>query len=184
MPATPTVLAERLEAVEALDAPAAAIAGVVRSVTEPVKPLLSGAWLGHAIHPVLTDVPIGTWTSALLLDVLGGSDGRGAADKLVGIGLLATVPTVITGWSDWGDEQERSPAIRRAGIAHAACNAAGAGLMAVSLAARRRGDRGTGLLWSAAGMAFMGTGAWLGGHLSYTRGAGVLADPVPNAATA
>lgn len=36
----------------------------------PVKDLLSGTWLGHPAHPLLTDVPIGAWTSAVLLDLV------------------------------------------------------------------------------------------------------------------
>ena len=71
-------LAARLEAAEALDGPAAAIGRTVRGAIPegPAKEALSGAWLGHALHPLLTDVPIGTWTSAVLLDFIGGRDGR------------------------------------------------------------------------------------------------------------
>jgi hypothetical protein len=132
MTAAPTALAEQIEGVEALDAVAEQAARFWAPITEPAKPLLSGAWLGHTIHPLLTDVPIGTWTSATLLDVLGGSQSRTAADRLIGVGLLAAVPTIVAGWSDWGDEQERSPAIRRVGVAHAAANAVGVTLMAGS----------------------------------------------------
>jgi uncharacterized membrane protein len=182
MTAAPTALAEKIEAAEALDAVAARAAPVWDAITGPAKPLLSGEWLGHTIHPLLTDVPIGTWTSATLLDVLGGPQSRTAADRLIAIGLLATAPTIVTGWSDWGDEQERSPAIRRAGIAHAAANATGVFLMLGSYVARKRGNRASGLAQSVAGVTAMGIGAWLGGHLSYTRGAGVTDGPVPNAA--
>jgi shikimate kinase len=30
--------------------------------------LLNGTWLGHPLHPVLTDVPVGAWTVGLLLN--------------------------------------------------------------------------------------------------------------------
>src|ERR671936_876851 len=35
-----------------------------------VRDFLHGTWLGHPLHPVLTDVPIGAWTTAVLLDAL------------------------------------------------------------------------------------------------------------------
>ena len=34
--------------------------------------VLRGEWLGHAVHPLLTDVVLGTWTSAHVLDLFGG----------------------------------------------------------------------------------------------------------------
>ena len=54
--------------------PAKTIGKAVRDAVPagPVKDALSGIWLGHALHPLLTDLPIGTWTSAVLLDWLGG----------------------------------------------------------------------------------------------------------------
>jgi hypothetical protein len=77
------------------------------------------------------------------------------------------------GWSDWADAEERDPAVRRAGLVHAAANATATALMIGSFAARKRGARGRGKLLSLAGSAALGAGGWLGGHLSYTLGAGV-----------
>lgn len=155
-----------------LDAPAGVLAGALdKTMTGPVKPVLRGDWLGHALHPLLTDVPIGTWTSALLLD-LTGSDEKAAA-KLIAAGLVVTPAVLATGWSDWHDGQGDSPSIRRTGIVHAVTNAAGVGLQVASLAARGRGDRGRGAMLSMAAMAFLGAGGWLGGHLTYARGSRV-----------
>ncbi|MEA2169290.1 MAG: hypothetical protein QOF76_2590 [Solirubrobacteraceae bacterium] len=167
-------IAHRIESVEALDAPAGLIGETVRGVLAPgpAKDALSGAWLGHALHPILTDLPIGTFTSAVLLDLFGGDSGT-AADKLILFGLAATPGTIVTGWSDWADAEQRSPAVRRSGIAHALSNATAVGFMAASYGARKRGRRGRGKLLSLAGMTLMGAGGWLGGHLSYTLGAGV-----------
>jgi len=57
-----------------------------------IKDLLHGTWLGHPLHPVLTDIPIGAWTAALVLDALEGISGRrelrAGADAAVGLGLL------------------------------------------------------------------------------------------------
>ena len=77
-------LAARVEATEALDGPAEAIGRTVRSAIPAgaVKEALSGAWLGHALHPLVSDVPIGTWTSSVLLDWIGGRDGRTSAGSI------------------------------------------------------------------------------------------------------
>jgi uncharacterized membrane protein len=168
-------LAARLESVEALDGPAGAAGRTVRGLIPPgaAKDALSGAWLGHAVHPILTDIPIGTWTSSILLDWVGGRDSRTAADRLLLAGILAVGPTAWTGWSDWADAEERDPAVRRSGLVHAAVNGTAIALMVSSYAARKRGARGRGKLLSLAGSAALGAGGWLGGHLSYTLGAGV-----------
>ena len=170
-------LVARLESVEALDAPGRAAARTVRALIPDGAPkdVLSGAWLGHALHPILTDIPIGAWTSSVILDWTGGKDSRSASDRLVLVGLLAAGATAATGWSDWADAEQDSAAVRRSGLVHAAANATAGALMVGSYLARRRDARGLGKLLSLAGSAALGTGGWLGGHLSYTLGAGVTA---------
>jgi uncharacterized membrane protein len=170
-------LAARLESVEALDGPARAAGRTVRGLIPDgaAKDALSGAWLGHAVHPMLTDIPIGTWTSSVLLDWMGGKDSRSASDRLILTGVLAAGATIATGWSDWADAEERDAAVRRSGLVHAAANATATALMIGSYLARNRGARGRGKLLSLAGTAALGAGGWLGGHLSYTLGAGVTA---------
>lgn len=159
----------------ALDGPADAVARKVREIIKPgpVKDALSGSWLGHALHPLLTDVTLGTWTSALLLDWLGGRQAQPAADRLIALGLLSTPPTVAAGYSDWGDSTVGNPPVARIGLVHAATNGTGATLMAASWAARKRGARGAGKLLALAGGAALGLGGYLGGHLSFAEGLGV-----------
>src|SRR4029077_13924812 len=108
--------AAHVESVEALDGPGRAAGRAVRGLIPDGAPkeVLSGAWLGHAVHPVLTDIPIGTWTSSVLLDWMGGKGSRSASDRLILAGVLAAGATVATGWSDWADAEERDPALRRA----------------------------------------------------------------------
>src|ERR1700729_4145946 len=98
-------LAGRLESVKALDGPGRTAGRVVRGLIPEGAPkdVLSGAWLGHALHPIMTDIPIGVWTSAVLLDWTGGRGSRIAADRLILAGVLAAGATVATGWSDWAD---------------------------------------------------------------------------------
>jgi uncharacterized membrane protein len=170
-------LVARLESVEALDGLGQTAGRTVRELV-PVgvaKDVLSGAWLGHALHPIMTDIPIGAWTSSVLLEWTGGKDGRSASDRLILTGVLAAGATIATGWSDWADAEQRSAAVRRSGLVHAAANATATTLMISSYFARKRGARGRGRLLSLAGSAALGAGGWLGGHLSYTLGAGVTA---------
>ncbi len=169
-------LSERIAAIAALDEPAATIAKKIRDVMPAgggIKDLLSGVQLGHALHPLMTDLPIGAWTSATILDLVGGEASRPAAQKLVGIGLAAAAPTAWTGWSDWADTEPGNPTVRRLGIVHAAANGTAALLYGLSLAARRRGAHTTGVLFGLAGAGAMGAGGWLGGDLVLARGVGV-----------
>ena len=168
-------VAQRLAALEQLDPIAEPIAKKVRELLPagPVKDALSGTWLGHALHPLLQLVPLGTWTSAVILDWIGGEDGESSADKLIGTGLLAALPTFASGWSDYADTTVASDSVRRIGIIHAVSNGTGAALFASSLAARGKGARGRGKLLALAGMGAVSAGGWLGGHLSYAEGVGV-----------
>jgi hypothetical protein len=135
-------LTERLEGLDSLDELAGKLADAVGKLvpTGPLKDVLSGTWLGHSLHPLLTDLPIGTWTSAALLDLLGGDDAAKAAELLVGLGILSSLPTAASGLSDWADTQEGE---RRVGFLHAIGNTAALGLLGGSYAARRRARRGT-----------------------------------------
>jgi nitrite reductase/ring-hydroxylating ferredoxin subunit/uncharacterized membrane protein len=168
----PAAVAERIESFDALDEPAEQIGEFVRDLIPkgPIKDALSGTWLGHALHPLLTDVPIGAFTSALMLDLTGEED---ASRKLIGAGLAASLPTFWTGWNDWADTEPASDGVRRAGILHALTNGTAIGLMTASWVARRGGRTGRGKLLSLAGMSLLGAGGWLGGHLSYAQGVGV-----------
>lgn len=170
----------QLESVEALDGPGKAAGRTVRGLLpagSAPKNVLSGAWLGHALHPMLTDVPIGVWTSSVVLDWTGGEGSQAAADRLILTGLLSAGATIATGWSDWSDAEQGNAAVRRSGLVHAAANATATGLMMGSYLARKRGARGRGKLLALAGSAALGAGGWLGGHLTYTLGAGVAAGP-------
>lgn len=168
-------LAAMAERARILDAPASKVAKRVRSTISPgpLKDTISGTWLGHPLHPVLTDVVIGTWTSALLLDLSRDHHvGRGA-DRLIGVGVAAAVPTAMTGTSDWADGEPLGDDVRRVGALHAAGNVAALGLQIASLAARRRGARSRGVALSVAANGVLALSGWLGGHLSYEQGLGV-----------
>jgi nitrite reductase/ring-hydroxylating ferredoxin subunit/uncharacterized membrane protein len=181
VPGTPTApsptdpLIDAVEGADALDAPAKAIGKQVRDIFGPgvVRDALSGTWLGHALHPILTDVVIGSWTSATILDLIGGDDDGAAASRLIGVGIAAYAPTALTGTVDWADSEAVDDRVRRTGLVHAVTNLGALGLYAASLAARRRGDHGRGKLLGLAGAGVLSAGGFLGGHLSFARGVGV-----------
>jgi nitrite reductase/ring-hydroxylating ferredoxin subunit/uncharacterized membrane protein len=166
---------ERLGALDVLDEPTKKLAKLVRNAKRPPKidEALSGTWLGHPVHPLLILLPLGSWTSAVLLDWLGGKDSQKAADILLGAGIVSAVPTVATGFADWADTEPASDTVRRVGIAHAALNATGTVLFAGSLAARAGGSRARGKLLALAGVGAVSASGYLGGHLTYAEGVGV-----------
>ncbi len=163
----------RIEQLSALDAPAKSTAKKVRATFPPgpVKDALSGTWLGHALHPFLTDIVIGTWTSALLLDLTGADDA--AARRLIAAGVAAYPVTAVTGVHDWADTEVADDGVRRVGIVHAGTNATALTLQIASLLARRSGRRGRGIALSAAGFGLLTVGGWLGGHLIHAQGVSV-----------
>ena len=164
--------AERLGGIDGLDRIAGPAAKAVKRAVGPgrLKDLVSGSWLGHPLHPLLTDIPIGSFTSATVLDLLAGRRGENAADVLVTVGLLSALPTAAAGAADWSDTYGPE---QRVGVVHALSNVVGLGFYAASLRARRRGRRGAGTALALAGMTSMSVGGYLGGYLSYSRGVGV-----------
>jgi nitrite reductase/ring-hydroxylating ferredoxin subunit len=167
--------ARRIAQLEALDAPAKKIGQAVRTVIRPgpVKDALSGTWLGHALHPMLTDVTVGSFTSAVMLDWLGGDESEAAAQRLIGIGLLSTAATVPSGYSDWADTEVADESVRRVGIVHAVSNFTAASLFAASWLARRNGDHGRGRALALAASGILAGAGYLGGHMTLAEGVGV-----------
>jgi len=145
---------------------------------QAVKNLLHGTWLGHPLHPVLTDVPIGAWTTALVFDTLdAGSRGwpwqasaRRRADDAILIGVVGAIGAALAGITDW---QHTDGKARRTGFAHAALNTLALGLYTGSLVMRRRGARGAGRSLAGVGFGVMLASAYLGGRLVYRERIGV-----------
>jgi nitrite reductase/ring-hydroxylating ferredoxin subunit/uncharacterized membrane protein len=138
-----------------------------------VKNALHGVWLGHPLHPVLTDVPIGAWTAALALDAVGDPKSRGyarAADTAVAVGIAGAAAAAAAGLADWAHTSDRP---RRLGLTHGLLNTVALGLYAASLVLRRRGAREAGCAVSALGYGVMMTAAYLGGHLVFRERIGV-----------
>jgi nitrite reductase/ring-hydroxylating ferredoxin subunit len=165
---------KQVEGASALDEPAKSVGKTVRGLlsAEPLKDIVSGTWLGHAVHPMLTDVVIGSFVSATMLDLLGGDSSGAAQRRLIGLGVAAYLPTAVTGANDWADTEISDDSVRRVGAVHATTNLLALSLYAISLRARRRGAGRTGALFGAVGAGVLMAGGYLGGHLSLTRGVG------------
>ena len=164
-------LADRIEHADALDDLAAKVQNLIRRVLPPAADeVLRGEPLGHPLHPALVAVPIGAWTSATVLDVLGE---RSAAGKLTAFGCLAALPTAASGAADW---VSTTGASRRTGLVHAAVNDEALVTYLLSWRARRGGRPVRGTMLSILGAGLLGLGGWLGGHLAYAQGVGVDTD--------
>ncbi|MGW2788496.1 Rieske 2Fe-2S domain-containing protein [Streptomyces sp. NPDC001251] len=133
----------------------------------PYRAVLQGRPLGHPLHPVLVQVPIGAWTSAAVLDLVPGG-GRNAR-LLVGLGVVSAVPAAWAGWVDWAEQPERQ---LRTGLVHAASNGVAIGLYAGSWVVRGRGKPVVGRLLAFAGLGVAGVGGMIGGHLAFRQAAG------------
>jgi nitrite reductase/ring-hydroxylating ferredoxin subunit len=134
------------------------------------KDLLNGTWLSHPLHPALTDVPLGAWTGATLLDLADRGDGGGlsqAADLMVGLGCLAAVGAAATGLADW---QDRDGPERDLGTAHALINTGALALFTTSLGLRLRGRRRPAVGVSLLGLGAVFAGAYIGGDMVFRRG--------------
>ncbi|PNG19948.1 DUF2231 domain-containing protein, partial [Streptomyces cahuitamycinicus] len=92
------------------------------------RDLLHGRWLGHPVHPLMVQVPIGSWLSAAVLDLRPGRSRE--SGLLIGVGLGAAAPAAVAGWVDWAELHHRQ---QRIGLVHALCNTAAVGLYAASL---------------------------------------------------
>ena len=70
-----------------------------------VRDLLNGRWLGHPLHAVLTDAPIGILFLVIVFDVLGEPF---AALVALGIGILAMLAAALAGFADYADTDGRA----------------------------------------------------------------------------
>jgi len=153
-----------------------------------LKNFLHGTWIGHPLHVILTDVPIGAWTAAIVFDALDGMTTRpryrSAADTAVGIGLVGALGAAATGLTDW---QDIDPPARRIGLVHGLLNVASVALFGGSLLARHKGRRTSGKSLAVLGYAVSAVAARLGGNLVYGQKIGVdhtAEDKLPQEFTA
>lgn len=164
----------RLEQATGLDRVVTAGQRVVRRLG-PGRPrdALHGVWLGHPLHPVLVQAPVGAWLSAAVLDLF--PRGEQQSRRLVAFGLLASAPAALAGAADWSEQHEQQ---MRGGVVHAAANIAASSLYAASLAVS---SRHAGKALRFAGLITAGAGGLLGGHIAFRQAGGAnQAEAVPH----
>jgi len=133
--------------------------------------LHGGRWVGHPLHPALSDLPVGLWAGVVVLDATDRGPaprrGLGAAGMISAAGILAACATALTGLSDWAvsDDQDR-----RVGLFHGLLNTAALGIQGASLAARMAGHRDTARALGVASLTVTAAAGYLGGHLVFTKG--------------
>src|SRR5688572_14762327 len=134
------------------------------AVGQQAKDALHGVWLGHPLHPVLTDVPIGAWTTALPLDAAGNGDPgmQRAATFAMGVGLAGALGAAVTGLTDWSETQGQS---RRTGLVHGLLNLTATSLVATAFFQRRGNGHTNGRACAWTGFAIALASAYLGGAL-------------------
>lgn len=131
--------------------------------------LLRSGVIGHALHPLLTDLPLGFWTAATALDLRGRPEDHAASRWLVGAGLVAAAPTALTGLAEWAPLGTEA---QRVGALHGALNGAASGLYLTSFVARSRRRHTLGVVTALAGAMLTAASGYLGGHLTLARKVG------------
>lgn len=176
-PASASGLPDRIS--DALQPVIKAVIGSNRKPPRRFKSLLHGTWLGHPLHPAITDIPIGAWLLTLIFDIVwlvspsaNGWAARGA-EWLALIGILAAVGAAITGLADWSDSYG---AERTVGLYHAGLNSLALVLYIISFALRLSASTGESV--AAALIGFLGVAsvlvaAYLGGDMVFGKGTGV-----------
>ena len=170
-----------LEQARGLDHIIGLLSTTVRRVLRPgpVKDALHGVPVGHPAHPPLTDMPMGFWMSAAVLDLVPG--GGRTSRTLVAAGLATAVPAVLTGVADWASLHREQ---QRVGLVHAAGMATASTLYSASLLARWQGRDLAGRAFGFAGLGALLAGGYLGGHLAFRQAAGAShADQVGHLVT-
>lgn len=157
-----------------LDASAAGLKKMSEPIVGPnapakLKDMLYGTWLGHPLHPPVTDIPIGAWTATAILDLAGQER---AADATLKIGVAGAVGAAVTGVAQWYDVQNMDEP-RRLGTMHASLNTAALMLYLTSWALRSNDRRGAGVATAMAGYGIAGLSGWVGGHIAFRLGIGV-----------
>ena len=158
-----------LEHATVLDPIVDKIQSVMDALLKPraLEDALHGVPAGHAVHPAIVLVPAGTWISAAVLDALPGT--ARASRILIGVGVVAAAPAILTGWADWARTRREQ---QRVGVVHAVANETAWTLYAMSWLVRGRGHETLGRTVAYVGFAAVGLGGYLGGHLGYRQSAG------------
>jgi nitrite reductase/ring-hydroxylating ferredoxin subunit/uncharacterized membrane protein len=144
------------------------ILGPILNRARPLKSFLNGTWLGHSLHAALTDVPVGAFTAAVVLDVV---NVRTGADVAIAVGIVGMLGAALAGWADYLDTDV--PPQRGYATVHQLLMLVALVLYVVSLAMRMgapAGDRALPIALSFVGYVIVAVAAYVGGEVVYGLG--------------
>jgi nitrite reductase/ring-hydroxylating ferredoxin subunit/uncharacterized membrane protein len=132
----------------------------------PIRDLLVGRWLGHPLHAVLTDGPIGILFLVLVFDALSMGE---AATWALGVGVLTMLGAALAGFADYADTDGKA---RERATLHSTLMVIALVVFLVSLLVRLGSGTGSGLgvILSWAGFLILSAGAYVGGDVVYVLG--------------
>jgi len=139
-----------------------------------VADVLHGKQIGHPLHPILTDITIGSWTLGTFFDVLSilmrSPSSRKAADRLIALGTISAVPTALAGITDFSGIKNDAAGH---GAVHGILNTVALFFFWRSMKNRARNQHLIGFFYSTLGLSLMTLSSWLGGELVFDRRVGV-----------
>ena len=146
----------------------------------PLKLLANGTLIEHPLHPVVTDVPVGSWTVAILLmlvTLIFGVQNLGLATGFaIGLGVLAGLAAIVTGLLDWMDVDPPELAV---GITHGIINIVATIIFAIAFYLLYSGNweiNLTNTLLAVVGYLTVTVGAFIGGSLVFRQGVMINRD--------
>jgi nitrite reductase/ring-hydroxylating ferredoxin subunit/uncharacterized membrane protein len=132
-----------------------------------LRDLLVGRWLGHPLHAVLTDAPIGILFLVIVFDVLGN---QGAATVTLAVGVLTMLAAALAGFADYADTDGKA---RERATLHSSLMLVALVLYLISLALRLGSApaASTAGIWlSILAFLVLSAGAYVGGDVVYVLG--------------
>jgi nitrite reductase/ring-hydroxylating ferredoxin subunit/uncharacterized membrane protein len=132
----------------------------------PIQNFLNGTWLGHPVHSVVTDVPIGALTVSVISDLIGQPL---VADVSMLLGVLAMVAAAVTGLADYAEVDGNA---RTRATVHGTLMVVTLVLYLISLVIRSGNppDRLVAIVVAIAGYLLLALAAAIGGDLVYLIG--------------
>lgn len=155
------------------DAAKQSLGKAIDALPRPVRNFLHGVWLGHPFHPVVTDITVGAYSTLAVLDVAEAAVAKQIApanDLALVTGLSSGLVAAAAGLTDWRVLNGKA---KKVGFVHMLFNITGTLLYVGSLIARKTGNRALGRTLAFAGYGSLFGGAYLGGHLVFTKKVGV-----------
>jgi len=187
VPMQETDVERNLKEIESIDSASHAVSrGIHNAVLgggEPARKVadaLHGTWLGHPLHPALTDFVVGAFAFGSLFNLASGELNGKLARKLIQAGAIMAVPTALAGVTDFSTVPRR--AMNTAAV-HGSLNSVALVLYLLSLRNGNGRPSGMSKLFSTLGFGAMFVSAWLGGKMTYHYRVGVDKSERPEGPT-